>query len=294
MKTSNRAPRSEPIFGRKPEGDEIDVFGLTHPGKVRDVNEDQFLICSLNKSMDVHLTSLPEVASLPLQEERLAFLAMVADGVGKGGGGAEASRGALEILTRYMAEGVHTYYTADASDDEAFTRALTDATLRCHADLVERARESGESMATTLTLWIGLWPVAYLVQVGDSRYYLFRDGELTQVSRDQTLAQDLLEQGVFSRADTEKSPLADVLSSSIGGSESRPVVTRIEQDWGRVHLLCTDGLTKHVSDERIRERLDSMTSAEQVCRDLLQDALDGGGSDNITIIVGRGIRKRPE
>jgi serine/threonine protein phosphatase PrpC len=56
-----------------------------------------------------------------------------------------------------------------------------------------------------------------------------------------------------------------------------------------VHLMCSDGLTKHVSDERIAERLASMTSAQQVCEQLLQDALDGGGTDNVTIIVGRAM-----
>ena len=68
------------------------------------------------------------------------------------------------------------------------------------------------------------------------------------------------------------------------------MVTGIDQDWDYVHLLCSDGLTKHVSDERIAERLRSMKSAKQVCEDLLQDALDDGGSDNITIIVARAVR----
>jgi len=61
--------------------------------------------------------------------------------------------------------------------------------------------------------------------------------------------------------------------------------------WGTVGLLCSDGLTKHVSDERIRDRLLAMTSAKQVCADLVQDALDGGGTDNITVVVGRTIRR---
>ena len=60
-------------------------------------------------------------------------------------------------------------------------------------------------------------------------------------------------------------------------------------NWGTVVLLCSDGLTAHVSDDRIRERLRSMTSAKQACEDLLQEALEGGGSDNITIIVGRAL-----
>jgi protein phosphatase len=64
-------------------------------------------------------------------------------------------------------------------------------------------------------------------------------------------------------------------------------VTRVVRDWGTVVLLCSDGLTKHVSDDQIRERLASMTSAKQVAEQLLQDALDDGGTDNITMIVGR-------
>ena len=70
-----------------------------------------------------------------------------------------------------------------------------------------------------------------------------------------------------------------------------PVVTHMDQFWGQVGLLCSDGLTKHVSDERIAERLRTMTSARQVCQDLLNDALEDGGSDNITILVGRTAKK---
>ena len=145
-------------------------------------------------------------------------------------------------------------------------------------------------MATTLTLMLFVWPRAYLLQVGDSRYYILRDGGLTQISRDQTLAQVLVDDDVFSRTEAAKSPLSNVLSSAIGGSESTPVVTGIDQDWNYVHLLCSDGLTKHVTDELIATRLRSMTTAKQVCEALLQDALDDGGSDNITIIVARALR----
>ena len=70
-------------------------------------------------------------------------------------------------------------------------------------------------------------------------------------------------------------------------------MTRIPNNWENVHLLCSDGLTKHVPDERIAEHLSRMTSAKQVCDALLQDALDGGGTDNITIIVGRSIKQVP-
>jgi protein phosphatase len=65
----------------------------------------------------------------------------------------------------------------------------------------------------------------------------------------------------------------------------------MRQDWNNVGLLCSDGLTKHVTDERIHERLATMTSAKQVCEALLQDALDDGGTDNVTILVGRTVRR---
>ncbi len=81
----------------------------------------------------------------------------------------------------------------------------------------------------------------------------------------------------------------DVLSSALGGSTSTPTITRLENDWALVHLLCSDGRTKHVPDEQVRERMATMKSARQACETLLQDALDGGGTDNITIIVGRTV-----
>jgi protein phosphatase len=90
---------------------------------------------------------------------------------------------------------------------------------------------------------------------------------------------------------SRKSPLSHVLSSSIGGPQTAPVVTRIENTWRTVHLLCSDGLTKHVSDERIAERLGAMQSARQVCEDLLKEALDAGGTDNITVVVARVVPK---
>jgi protein phosphatase len=84
---------------------------------------------------------------------------------------------------------------------------------------------------------------------------------------------------------------ANILSSAIGGEQTAPIVTRLPSDWESVHLLCSDGLTKHVSDEKIAERLSTMTSARQVTEQLLEDALEDGGSDNITLIVGRAVPK---
>ena len=268
--------------------DEIDVFGLTHPGKVRKDNQDHFLLCSLQKHIKLFHTSLPDASRIG-GDERVAFISVVADGVGGHAGGEEASRLALEGITRYITEAIHVYYTSDPDDDAMFTRLLEESALRVHNELAARsaADESRRGMATTLTLWIGVWPYAYLLQVGDSRCYSLRDGTLVQMSRDQTMAEDFVQQGIFTRDDPAHARLSHILSSAIGGPDAAPVVRRYDQNWNNVGLLCSDGLTRHVSDERIRERLMNMTSAKQACETLLQDALDGGGEDNITIAVGR-------
>ena len=274
---------------RKPLDSEIDVHGVTHTGLIRPNNQDHFLIGSLHQRFNVIQSSLPQISELPLQEDRLAALMMVADGVGGGRKGEEASELAIEALTRYITESVRCYYSADTGDAD-FTQALEQAAIRCHQRVVDEGHKNPdfEGMATTLTLFIGVWPWCYLLQVGDSRYYQFRQGHLVQVSRDQTMAQELIDSGVFAAA-VNKTPLTNILSSSIGGPETMPIVKRLPNSWSTTHLLCTDGLTKHVSDERIAERLQRMESAQQVCEQLVQDALDAGGSDNITIVVGRAV-----
>ena len=276
---------------RKPRDDEIDTYGITNRGKSRPENQDHFLIGSLRKRLSIRQSSLPELSQIPLAEERIASFMMVADGVGGGLKGEQASRMTLEVATQYLSEGARCYYRF--GDEVDLTQALEEGARRCHEAIQERAEsdEAAAGMATTLTLLIGVWPWAYLLQVGDSRYYQFHEGALRQISRDQTVAQELADQGIMPRDLVQKSPLQHVLSSSIGGRQTAPVVTRIPNEWGLVHLLCSDGLTRHVSDSKIAERLGAMRSAKQVSEELVQDALDAGGTDNITVVVARALAR---
>ena len=145
-------------------------------------------------------------------------------------------------------------------------------------------------MATTLTLGIVVWPWLYVVQLGDSRAYYWWNGTLTQVTHDQTVAQELVDQGVMPRERLASSPYRHVLSRAVGGEaeEAVPDVTRVRIDrFGSVLLFCSDGLTKHVSDEEIGAAIAANPRSEEVCKSLLDMALDRGGSDNITIVVCR-------
>lgn len=278
---------------RKPRDDEMDVHALSHTGLVRKDNQDHYLIATLHKRTHVFATNIPNSDErIPQAEQRLAYLAMVADGVGGGVGGAEASAIALESLMSYVDGSVTVYYGARADESE-FIELLRSAAMQAHTAVRARRDERSVTgtMATTLTLFIGVWPTYYLLQVGDSRYYVMRNGVLKQITRDQTMAQDLVDDGVMTATRAFQSPMANVLSSAIGSDVTLPVVTKLSSDWDNVHLLCSDGLTKHVTDARIAEVLSSMTSAKQAAEQLLQDALDGGGTDNVTIVVGRALKR---
>jgi serine/threonine protein phosphatase PrpC len=289
---STDASPARTVPTRKPREDEIDAHGLTHPGKVRRENQDHYLLCSLRKQLVVRGSSIPDAEELLVESERLASLAMVADGVGGAARGETASRVALTAVTRYVTRSMRCYY-GTWEDDQEFYDALKEGARQCHEELLHRGEADPDyrGMATTLTLYLGVWPRAYLLQLGDSRCYVLRDGELTQITRDQTMAQEMVDLGVMKPEEVAGTRLEHTLTSSIGGRQTQPTVTRFDMNWGHVLLLCSDGLTRHVSPDRIRDVLRSMSSARQACEILLQDALDGGGSDNITIVVGRAVRR---
>jgi len=272
--------------------DELDLFGITHAGKVRKENEDHFLAATVHPEVIVHATSLPSTDQLPLRGERLATIVLVADGVGGQSSGSVASRIATETVTRYVSSTLRCYHAAGSSHEEIFLDALQAAALEAHkAVRAEASQRSDEKpMATTLTLGVGVWPWLYVVQLGDSRCYYYWNGKLHQVTRDQTIAQDLVDQGIMPRERLSASPYRHVLSSAAGGQDALPEVSRVRIDrLGSVLLFCTDGLTKHVSDDEIAQQIASHAGAEEICRTLLDLALERGGSDNVTIVV---VRRR--
>jgi len=275
--------------GPKPTDEELDLFGLTHVGRARTQNQDHFMLCTVHPQVLVHGTSLPTPDQLPLRGQRLATIMLVADGVGGASGGAEASKLAVETITRYVSSSLRSYHAAGARGGE-FEEALRAAASEAHTAVKTEAASQDEHhrMATTLTLAIVIWPWVYVVQVGDSRCYHYLNGTLKQVTRDQTMAQALVDQGALAPELLATSPLSHVLVSAIGGQAAMPEVTRLDiRDRNSVLLLCSDGLTKHVSDAEIAAQIGGMQSSEQLCHTLLDLALERGGSDNVTILAGR-------
>jgi serine/threonine protein phosphatase PrpC len=281
----------------RPRDDELDLFGVTHPGRVRHENQDQFLLCTVHPQVVIHGTSLSETDGLALRGERLATIMLVADGVGGSAAGSRASRVATEAVTQYVANALRNYHTVGSESEHEFTEALRRAAIEAH-DVVRAeavAELGGRQMATTLSLGIAVWPWLYVLQVGDSRCYVYQDGVLRQVTKDQTVAQGLADEGVLKPEQVKSSPLKHVLASAIGASAAVPEVSRVNiAKRGTVILVCTDGLTKHVSDDEIAQCFAAMESSEQVCQQLLDLALERGGSDNITLVVGRARKVPPK
>ncbi len=280
----------------RPTDDELDLFGVTHRGRVRTENQDHFLVSTVHPQVVVHATSLPNPDTLPLRGTRLASVFVLADGVGGATAGDEAARVATESVTRYVASTLRSYHAAGSSAEEELLVALKGAALEAHsAVLAESARRPDHPrMATTLTVCIVVYPWAYVVQVGDSRAYFHSEGKLRMLTRDQTVAQSLVDQGLMSKDRLDHSPFKHVLSSAIGAEEALPEVTQFDISVrGSLILMCSDGLTKHVSDEEIADAIRRMRSSEQCANELLNLALERGGTDNITIIAARALPQSP-
>jgi protein phosphatase len=276
----------------RPADDELDMFGITHQGNVRTENQDHFLVSTVHPQVVVHATSLPDPDHLPLRGTRLATVLVLADGVGGASSGSEAARLATEAVTRYVASTLRSYHAAGSASEDELLTALKGAALDAHAAVLAESakRTDHKRMATTLTVCIVVYPWAYVVQVGDSRAYFYTEGGLRLLTRDQTVAQSLVDQGLMPKERIDQSPFKHVLSSAIGADEAMPEVTRFDISVrGSLILMCSDGLTKHVSDSEIAESIKNMKSSESCAKELLKMALDRGGSDNITIIAARAL-----
>ena len=262
----------------------IDAFGLSHTGKVRSANEDHFAIMTLQKSVQLRATNLQDTTLLDRLRKPEVHILIVADGVGGAVGGKIASGVAVRAIVEYLAEAVGCVQDFDVDREQIFLEHLSSAVERGHDRLKEMFGTQG-GPATTLTMVTLIWPRAYVVHVGDSRGYFLRNGRLKQFTRDQTMGDYMVDIGAVTEQHAQKAGLYNVLSSAVGG-DLVPNVGVVDLVEGDVLLLCTDGLTKHVSDERIAETLSSQPP-ESAVQSLIDAALDGGGTDNVTVVVAK-------
>jgi serine/threonine protein phosphatase PrpC len=270
----------------RPMMSEIDTFGLTDRGKVRSANNDHFLIASFHRNLRVHFTSMPGGIGHQETESR-GFLFLVADGVGGLTSAGDGSALALSTLAHHLLHATEICSELVLTQQEKSSTDLRDAVMRAHAAIVDMGNEAGGKPATTLTMYAGFWPRAFIVHVGDSRMYRYRDGELTLFTSDQTYEQLMLESGAIKPGSPEAARLKHVLWSAVGNDEVVPQIVYTDITRRDVLLVCSDGLTKHVTDEEIKARLARDETAEENVRALANLALERGGTDNVTAVVGK-------
>ncbi len=269
----------------------MDCFGLTQSGTKQLLNQDQFLIADLEKSMRIHWSSLSLDDHSRLFGNSQGKLLLVADGMGGEDAGDQASRLATESITKYVLNTMPWFLQLDEQSDDDLHDELVEALQRCEErveiDVQQHPERAG--MGTTLTMAYLIWPRLYIVHAGNSRCYLFRQSSLKQITKDHNLAEELIVKGVL-EADKVPEIWEDTLLNVIGGdddSDLKPDVHKTKLQIGDKLLLCTDGLTKHVPDFKISEILSQDLSADETCTRLANQAKDNGGLDNITVIVAR-------
>jgi len=263
----------------------LDCHGSSHVGRVRSNNEDRFAIIALQHAARLLQTNLGDTSILERLERPVAHVFIAADGVGGAAGGEEASSLAVGTIVEYLSEAANCYRGTDAAREQEFIDHLTSRVEEANSRLVAEYGRTG-GPATTLTMVTLVWPRAYVVHVGDSRGYFLRRGRLRQFTADQTMGDLLVDIGELSEEQAAKRGLYNILTSAVGTGMA-PVVGVVDLEPADVLLLCTDGLTKHVPDPRITELLAAAPDAESACRALVDEALERGGTDNVTVVVAR-------
>jgi serine/threonine protein phosphatase PrpC len=277
-----------PLIPAGPHADvALDAAGLTDTGLHREKNEDAFLIATLQPTLVVHDATAS--AQGWFAGDPLGTLLIVADGMGGQGGGDVASRTAINAVSNYLLNalpwGAPTADTRGDRDSATGLRGQLSSALVAGDATIKTAGANTLTprMGTTLTAALVLWPVVYVAHVGDTRCYLLRDGRLRRLTTDHNMAEKLAAAGV------EATQLQSVLWNTLGASDQlpQPELCKLDLALGDTLLLCSDGLNHHVSDEQIRAVLESGAMSRSCCEQLVQLALQGGGTDNITVLVAR-------
>ena len=267
----------------------VKAFGITDNGKVRPNNEDQFLIAELTKSMRVWQTSLTE-PKLQVGEER-AHLFLVADGMGGHRAGERASALAVVAIEQFTLNTFKWFFGADRTETQRvlaqFQSALSQADVSILEEAVEHPELSG--MGTTVTMALHLGAQLCVVHVGDSRAYVYRDGELHQLTQDHTLTADMVRSGALRPDQVAGHRLRHVITNVVGGPSPGVNVEAhaFEVQAADRLLLCSDGLTEMVTNEAIAATLGAEPVPEVAAKKLLAQANDAGGRDNITLVIVR-------
>lgn len=267
---------------------EVRSHGVSDKGRVRESNEDQFLIAELAKAMHIVGSSIAQPRTAFSRQR--AHLFAVADGMGGHSAGAQASALAVTSIEAFVLESLR-WFSDVRSDDAGLLRDFRAALVEADARVIEVGAQQPEmtGMGTTMTVAWCQDAELRVLHVGDSRCYLARGGALHQLTHDHTLVGELVRNKVITAEQASEHAMRHVITNAVGGNSPgvHVEVRRTRLEPGDTLLLCSDGLTGMVPDEQICAVLAAGADPRGACERLLAAALEAGGKDNITVIVAR-------
>jgi PPM family protein phosphatase len=270
----------------------IDFGAISHVGNVRKNNQDAFLIYRTGRFWESVMTNL-DASLLPNHQEENGYAMAVADGMGGLSGGDVASRMALTVVVNLMLSSVKWALKLnhpklrEKEIQEAINRAI-EYLSKADIAISRHARLEGIKMGTTLTAAYSFADDLFILHVGDSRAYLFREGKIVQLTHDHTVAQSFADAGAIPQSAVKGHHFRHMLTRAIGLHEGDVIIEihqlKLKND--DVILLCSDGLSDTVNADEMTDALKSDQSSQEQCKTLLDLALSHGGKDNITAVIG--------
>jgi protein phosphatase len=287
MPVVNPVPPGPPTSSARVQ---VDIAALSHEGLVRSANEDHYLVMRLGRWLETVMTSVPP-DHVPARSEEVGYGLLVADGVGGAAAGELASRLAISNLVSLVLQTPDWIISDESREAELVMQRMADRYRRIHTTLRDQGEDdpSLAGMGTTMTLACSLGASLVIGHIGDSRAYLYHDGQLSQLTRDHTYVQVLQDMGQLTAEEAGRHPLRHVLTRSLGGRE-RNIDGDFQRAWlsdGDQLLLCTDGLTNMVDDAAIAAVLRGAATSDDACHALVAAALAAGGKDNVTVALAR-------
>lgn len=269
----------------------VDLGAATHQGHVRANNEDHHLVVRFRRTLESLHSNLDEGMLAPSYDVT-GYGLLVADGLGGMAAGEVASRTALTKLVELVVDTPD--WMLDLKQPEhrqVVVQRMLDRFYRLDKTIRQEAERDAtlSGMGTTLTVAAILGTGLIVGHIGDSRAYLFHNDSLSQITKDHTLAQALIEAGVAGSDEPATRSMRHVLTAALGsfGPNTKPEFWQLQLAENDQLLLCTDGLTEMVDDQTIASLLRNTDSAERTCEDLITMALAAGGVDNVTVVLAR-------
>lgn len=272
----------------------VEIFATSHIGRVRRGNEDNYLILNVTRSKawtgaQADGEFVIETQKFDVDENGVVLA--VSDGMGGALAGEVASKMAVEsVCEKILDDDIDATLTPEGAEHQLVSK-LYNATVYANYLIHQQGRSDAQfqGMGATFT-GLGVTPGAVdIVQVGDSRAYLIRDGRIYQITKDQSLVQQLIDAQQISPEEAETHTLKNVILQALGAqNEIYPVSARLVPNKNDVVLLCSDGLSNKVSAASMQKVVtENLESLSEACAALVTEANENGGEDNITVVLAK-------